>query len=413
MAPWLVFIPRTLLLLILLEGIGHSSPLPQWPRLYGAGAKRNAIDRVARDAISGYRNTGATHLFRPAACHVIWRNKTGGSENVSMRLSLGGARMLYNTALMENFGRDAIIPDRPVIRARGLSKRFADRDAVAGIDFDIFPGRCFGFVGPNGAGKTTTLRMAMGLTPLSGGTLTVFGKSVAEYASAIRARVGIVPQADNLDPDFSVEENLYVYASFFGLSRAVVGPRIDALLEFVSLTDRRKVRTNTLSGGMQRRLMIARALINTPELLVLDEPTTGLDPQARHVIWGRLSELKARGKTLLLTTHYMEEAERLCDELVIMDHGCILAQGSPQELVRQYVEPEVVEVRGEGGEAFQQLADACNCRLERMGTSLYCYARDTGPMIGALQKRPGLKFIHRPSGLEDVFLRLTGRELRD
>jgi lipooligosaccharide transport system ATP-binding protein len=330
-----------------------------------------------------------------------------------MRLSLGGARMLYNTALMENFGRDAIIPDRPVIRARGLSKRFADRDAVAGIDFDIFPGRCFGFVGPNGAGKTTTLRMAMGLTPLSGGTLTVFGKSVAEYASAIRARVGIVPQADNLDPDFSVEENLYVYASFFGLSRAVVGPRIDALLEFVSLTDRRKVRTNTLSGGMQRRLMIARALINTPELLVLDEPTTGLDPQARHVIWGRLSELKARGKTLLLTTHYMEEAERLCDELVIMDHGCILAQGSPQELVRQYVEPEVVEVRGEGGEAFQQLADACNCRLERMGTSLYCYARDTGPMIGALQKRPGLKFIHRPSGLEDVFLRLTGRELRD
>jgi lipooligosaccharide transport system ATP-binding protein len=314
---------------------------------------------------------------------------------------------------MENFGRDAIIPDRPVIRARGLSKRFADRDAVAGIDFDIFPGRCFGFVGPNGAGKTTTLRMAMGLTPLSGGTLTVFGKSVAEYASAIRARVGIVPQADNLDPDFSVEENLYVYASFFGLSRAVVGPRIDALLEFVSLTDRRKVRTNTLSGGMQRRLMIARALINTPELLVLDEPTTGLDPQARHVIWGRLSELKARGKTLLLTTHYMEEAERLCDELVIMDHGCILAQGSPQELVRQYVEPEVVEVRGEGGEAFQQLADACNCRLERMGTSLYCYARDTGPMIGALQKRPGLKFIHRPSGLEDVFLRLTGRELRD
>lgn len=330
-----------------------------------------------------------------------------------MLLSLGGVRLLYNTALMENFGRDAVASDGPVIRARGLSKRFANRDAVAGIDFDIYPGRCFGFVGPNGAGKTTTLRMAMGLTPLSGGTLTVFGKPVSKHASAIRARVGIVPQADNLDPDFSVEENLYVYASFFGLSRAVVGSRIDALLEFVSLADRRKVRTNTLSGGMQRRLMIARALINTPELMVLDEPTTGLDPQARHVIWDRLSELKARGKTLLLTTHFMEEAERLCDELVIMDHGRILAQGSPQELVRQHVEPEVIEVRGEGGEAFQRLADACNCRLERMGTSLYCYARNTGPMIDALQKQPGLKFIHRPSGLEDVFLRLTGRELRD
>ena len=179
------------------------------------------------------------------------------------------------------------------------------------------------------------------------------------------------------------------------------------------MSDRRKARTDTLSGGMQRRLTIARALINAPELVVLDEPTTGLDPQARHVIWGRLSELKADGKTLLLTTHYMEEAERLCDELVIMDHGNILAQGSPRELIEQYVEPEVLELRADKGTAFQQLAATSGCRLERMGSSLYCYTRQAGRLIEALKNQHDLKFIHRPTGLEDVFLRLTGRELRD
>jgi lipooligosaccharide transport system ATP-binding protein len=225
--------------------------------------------------------------------------------------------------------------------------------------------------------------------------------------------VGIVPQADNLDPDFSIEENLYVYASFFGLRRAQVKPRIDALLEFMSLGERRKAKTTTLSGGMQRRLTIARALINSPELVVLDEPTTGLDPQARHVIWGRLNELKARGKTLLLTTHYMEEAERLCDELVIMDQGRILALGSPRDLIAQQVEAEVVEVRGEQGATVQALAETTGCRLERMGNSLYCYTRNAEPLIEVLKGMHGLKFIHRPTGLEDVFLRLTGRELRD
>lgn len=303
--------------------------------------------------------------------------------------------------------------DGAVIRARGLTKQFADRKAVDGIDFDVFPGTCFGFVGPNGAGKTTTLRLAMGLTPLSGGILLVFGQSVTDQAAAIRSRVGIVPQADNLDPDFSVEENLYIYASFFGLRRRQVRSRIDGLLEFMSLADRRKARTTMLSGGMQRRLTIARALINSPEMVVLDEPTTGLDPQARHVIWGRLSELKSRGKTLLLTTHYMEEAERLCDELVIMDHGHILAQGSPRELIERHVEPEVIEVRGEESAGFRQAVNSQGCRLERMGTSLYCYARDAEPLIEALKNQHGLKFVHRPTGLEDVFLRLTGRELRD
>ncbi len=303
-------------------------------------------------------------------------------------------------------------PDKPLISARALSKRFGAYCAVDGIDFDIAPGRCFGFLGPNGAGKTTTLRMAMGLTPVSGGELTVFGLPVQQHAAAIRARTGIVPQADNLDPDFTVEENLQVYASFFGLSTSQVAARIDSLLEFVALTERRKSKPDALSGGMQRRLTIARALINDPELVVLDEPTTGLDPQARHVIWGRLTELRSRGKTLLLTTHYMEEAERLCDELVIMDHGRILAQGSPRELITRHVEPEVIEVRGQDRE-LHRLAAAAGCRPEQMGNSLYCYTHEPAPLIEQLQHRHDLHFVHRPADLEDVFLRLTGRELRD
>ncbi|MGD8311070.1 MAG: ATP-binding cassette domain-containing protein [Gammaproteobacteria bacterium] len=307
----------------------------------------------------------------------------------------------------------ASLPDNPIIRARGLAKTFDARSAVNGIDFDIYAGRCFGFVGPNGAGKTTTLRMTMGLSPPSGGTLSVFGLPVPAHASAIRARVGIVPQADNLDPDFTVEENLLVYASFFGLARRQVAPRIDALLGFVSLADRRRARTDTLSGGMQRRLTIARALINDPELVVLDEPTTGLDPQARHVIWGRLVELKAQGKTLLLTTHYMEEAERLCDELVIMDRGRILAQGPPRRLITEHVEREVIELRGGESATLAGLAVASGCRVERMGSSLYCYTQHSDRLIETLKGQRGLQFLHRPAGLEDVFLRLTGRELRD
>jgi lipooligosaccharide transport system ATP-binding protein len=301
----------------------------------------------------------------------------------------------------------------PVISARGLVKRFDGHRAVDGIAFDVHAGRCFGFVGPNGAGKTTTLRMTMGLTPPDGGSLSVFGLPVAGHAAAIRARVGIVPQADNLDPDFTVEENLFMYAAYFGLSRRQVAARVEGLLDFVSLTDRRGAKTDALSGGMRRRLTIARALINDPELVVLDEPTTGLDPQARHVIWGRLSELKARGKTLLLTTHYMEEAERLCDELVIMDQGRILAQGSPRELIERHVEREVIEMRGGDGAEFLRLAETAGCRMERMGSSIYCYSQQLAPLIEALRSRPDFKYIHRPAGLEDVFLRLTGRELRD
>jgi len=301
----------------------------------------------------------------------------------------------------------------PLITARSLTKSFDGRVAVDGIDFDIQSGQCFGFLGPNGAGKTTTLRMTMGLTPVSSGTLSVFGLAVQQHASSIRRRTGIVPQADNLDPDFSVEENLQVYGSFFGLPRARQDRRIDELLEFVSLSGRRHARPDALSGGMQRRLTIARALINDPELVVLDEPTTGLDPQARHVIWGRLSELKASGKTLLLTTHYMEEAERLCDALVIMDQGRILAQGAPRDLVEQHVEPEVIELRGAAADIEALLATIPGCRLERMGSSLYCYTHQPAGLIEQLGHWPRLRYIHRPCGLEDVFLRLTGRELRD
>lgn len=300
-----------------------------------------------------------------------------------------------------------------VVSARGLTKRYGDAVAVDGIDFDIAPGRCFGFLGPNGAGKTTSLRMTLGLTPISEGTLSVFGLPVGQCDREIRARVGIVPQADNLDPDFTVAENLAIYASYFGMAHDNLDAHIDRLLEFASLTERRDAKTDTLSGGMQRRLTIARALVNDPELVVLDEPTTGLDPQARHIIWGRLAELRDQGKTLILTTHYMEEAERLCDELVIMDHGQILDQGSPRELIERHVEPEVVEVRSEVDPAFLEMARVNNCRLEKMGNSLYCYTHTVPALLKQLQDQSGAVYVHRPAGLEDVFLKLTGRELRD
>ena len=300
-----------------------------------------------------------------------------------------------------------------VVRARSLRKRFGERTVVDGIDFDIPGGRCFGFLGPNGAGKTTTLRMILGLTPCSDGDLSVFGLPVATAAREIRARIGVVPQTDNLDPDFTVAENLRIYASYFGLARADVERRIPDLLAFASLTDRARSRTEHLSGGMKRRLAIARALVNEPDLLVLDEPTTGLDPQARHVIWGRLTELRQRGVTLLLTTHYMEEAERLCDELVIMDHGVILDQGAPQALISRHVEAEVIEIRNGNEDLVQHIGERGDCRIEQHGTSHYCYSRDARPLVDSLRKAGEVTYLHRPANLEDVFLKLTGRELRD
>lgn len=298
----------------------------------------------------------------------------------------------------------------PIISAQHLQKQFVDFTAVNDISFTISRGKCFGFLGPNGAGKTTTLRMLLGLSPSTGGKLNVFGLDVNRHASEIRRRIGVVPQQDNLDPDFTVRENLKVYASYFNIPARLANERIDQLLQFASLTDRAEAKTEHLSGGMKRRLTIARALINDPELVILDEPTTGLDPQARHVIWAKLNELRDRGTTLILTSHYMEEAERLCDELVIMDHGVILDQGSPAQLIKRHVEPEVIEIRGTltDIQPIEQL-----CRLEHIGRSHYCYTDKPGPLIDKLQTRSELTFLHRPADLEDVFLKLTGRELRD
>ncbi len=300
-----------------------------------------------------------------------------------------------------------------IISAHNLVKQFDGYCAVDGIDFSVQRGMCFGFLGPNGAGKTTTLRMILGLTPVTQGTLSVFGLSINDHACEVRARTGVVPQADNLDPDFSIEENLAMYARYYGINSADIPGRVDRLLDFASLRDRRKAKTETLSGGMQRRLTIARALVNDPEMVVLDEPTTGLDPQARHVIWARLAELKERGTTLLLTTHYMEEAERLCDELVIMDKGKILDRGSPEELIKRHVEPEVIELRGADSEVVSTLEATRQCRIEPMGTSHYCYTHDATKTLACIQTFHQLRYMHRPSGLEDVFLRLTGKELRD
>ncbi len=301
----------------------------------------------------------------------------------------------------------------PLIVAEKLAKRFGDRAVVRDIDFAIAPGQCFGFLGPNGAGKTTTLRMLLGLSPPSGGSLTVFGQPMPAAGRAVRARMGVVPQADNLDPDFTVVENLLTYGRYFGLADAVVQPRIDDLLAFVELTDRADTRIDTLSGGMKRRLTIARALINDPELVILDEPTTGLDPQVRHLIWRRLRELLERGKTLILTTHYMEEAERLCDDLVIMDRGRILERGAPRALVRAHVPGDVVEVRHPPDGLADALAGYTDVVLETVGESLYCYVRSPHALIERLEAHGGLTYLHRPASLEDVFLRLTGRELHE
>jgi lipooligosaccharide transport system ATP-binding protein len=300
-----------------------------------------------------------------------------------------------------------------VIEADGLIKQYGSFTAVDKASFQVNSACCFGLLGPNGAGKTTTLRMILGMTPMSAGRLDVFGLPISTHGRSIRARTGVVHQTDNLDPDFRVDENLEVHAAYFGLSSAQARRRIPALLEFAALTDRRHAKTDSLSGGMKRRLTIARALINQPELVVLDEPTTGLDPQARHVIWSRLAELKASGTTLLLTTHYMEEAERLCDQLVIMDRGLILDRGSPRELIQRHVEPEVIEIRGGDSTGAAALADRHQCRIERQGNSLYCYGKETTALLDQLQRQPGLVYLHRPTGLEDVFLRLTGRDLRD
>ena len=301
----------------------------------------------------------------------------------------------------------------PVIVARGLTKHFGAREAVRGINLDVPRGGCFGFLGPNGAGKTTTLRMILGQSPLTAGTLSVLGLPVPAGIREIRARSGVVPQSDNQDPDFTVVENLRMYARYFGLKPAQVADRIDELLMFLELGDRQDAKMRELSGGMKRRLSIARALINDPELIMLDEPTTGLDPQVRHLIWTRLRKLKSAGKTLLLTTHYLDEAERLCDQLVVIDRGRIIAQGSPQGLIREHVEPHVIELQGEAAQVLPVLDGMASLRLLSVGETHYCYAHELGPVLARLETAPQLQYTHRVANLEDVFLKLTGHDLRE
>ena len=299
-----------------------------------------------------------------------------------------------------------------VVSARGVRKSFQEREVVCGVDFDIPPGICFGMLGPNGAGKTTLIRMLLGLSPVSGGDYRLFGEPVND--ASLHRRLGVVPQQDNLDPDFSIRLNLEVYAGYFGMTRSKSRPRIEELLEFAALTARGDEQVSSLSGGMRRRLMIARALINDPDLIVLDEPTTGLDPQARHLIWQRLRSLKARGKTLILTTHYMEEAAELCDELMVLDRGNILARGTPRALIAEHVEPEVVAVRGLANELdAAELCHGLDIRRDHVGDTWFCYGSDARPLVARCAERQELTFIHRPASLEDVFLKLTGRDLRE
>ncbi len=298
-----------------------------------------------------------------------------------------------------------------VIEARGLSKFFGDLEVVRGIDLDVPASGCFGLLGPNGAGKTTTLRMILGQSPLSAGELSVFGLPMPDSSREVRARIGVVPQSDSLDPDFTVVENLLVYAGYFGLRRRGLEDRIGRLLEFVGLQQRARTPINNLSGGMKRRLSIARALINDPELLVLDEPTTGLDPQVRHMIWARLRDLKREGIALLLTTHYMEEAQRLCDELVILNRGRVIARGSPAALIRRHVEPEVVEIQEDRAGVREALSKLNGVRVETVGATVYGYTATGASVARVLEQIGNVSYLHRPANLEDVFLKLTGREL--
>lgn len=296
----------------------------------------------------------------------------------------------------------------------GLHKRYGVHEVVAGVSFTLGPGECFGLLGPNGAGKTTTLRLALGLSRPDSGDILLAGKPVPERGREARMRVGVVPQFDNLDPDFTVTENLVVYGRYFGMRDAEVRRRVPALLDFAGLEGRGGARIQTLSGGMKRRLTLARALVNDPELLVLDEPTTGLDPQARHLIWERLKRLLVQGKTVLLTTHFMDEAERLCHRLAIMDQGRFIAQGSPRALIEEHIEPHVVEVYGEYAVSWaQRHAGRYAQRFEVTGETAFCYVNEAKPLLAHLQVQQGLRFLHRPANLEDVFLKLTGRELRD
>lgn len=301
----------------------------------------------------------------------------------------------------------------PIIEVNNLRKTFSDLVAVDNVSFRVFPGECFGILGPNGAGKTSTIRMIYGFSPMTSGTLEVFGLDITRNKREIKSRIGVCQQENNLDPDLSVQQNLEVFARYFNMTPGAARAQAQSLLTFMALDQRKDSRAMELSGGMMRRLVIARALLNKPELLILDEPTTGLDPQSRHQVWDRLEELQAKGLTILLTTHNMEEASRLCDRLIIMDHGRVLVEGKPLELIRHYIGHDIIEV-AEPNQTLRTFVQSRNLQYEDLGHRLIIYVEDGNALYHEISKDYcTIGCIMRMATLEDVFLKLTGRELRE
>jgi lipooligosaccharide transport system ATP-binding protein len=301
----------------------------------------------------------------------------------------------------------------PIFRIAHLHKKFGDNTVVDDLSLEIEPGECLGVIGPNGAGKTTTIRMCLGQIGPDAGSIHAFGLPIPAQVREAKKRIGVVTQADTLDPDFSCAENLRVYGRYFGLPRATIEERIPRLLEFAALQAKADAKPGELSGGMKRRLSLGRALINDPDLLLLDEPTTGLDPQARHLMWERLQNLLQLGKSILLTTHFMDEAERLCGRLIVLDHGRKIAEGTPRGLIAQHLESDVVEVYGEGAKAVAGQHGALAQRVEWSGETVFFYLREPQPLLQALSGEHSVRYLHRPANLEDLFLKLTGRQIRD
>ena len=301
----------------------------------------------------------------------------------------------------------------PLLRISHLTKKFGDAIVVDDLSFEIMPGECLGVIGPNGAGKTTTIRICLGLTGADAGSVEAFGLPLPAEVRKAKARIGVVTQFDSLDPDFTCAENLRVYGAYFGLSRATIDERVPRLLDFAALQSKAGAKPGELSGGMKRRLSLGRALVNDPDLLLLDEPTTGLDPQARHLMWERLQNLLQQGKAILLTTHFMDEAERLCDRLIVLDHGRKIAEGTPRKLIAEHLESDVVEVYGEGASAAGAAHAALAERIETSGETVFFYLREPKRLLDVLATDHDVRYLHRPANLEDLFLKLTGRQIRD
>jgi lipooligosaccharide transport system ATP-binding protein len=301
----------------------------------------------------------------------------------------------------------------PLLRISHLTKKFGDATVVDDLSLEIMPGECLGVIGPNGAGKTTTIRICLGLSGHDSGEITAFGLPLPARVREAKKRIGVVTQFDSLDPDFTCAENLRVYGAYFGLPRAVIDARVPSLLAFAALQGKANAKPGELSGGMKRRLSLGRALVNDPDLLLLDEPTTGLDPQARHLMWERLGTLLQQGKSILLTTHFMDEAERLCDRLLVLDHGRKIAEGTPRGLIAEHLESNVVEVYGEGAAAAAQAHAGLAQRVETSGDTVFFYLQDARPLLDALASDSRLRTLHRPANLEDLFLKMTGRQIRD